>query len=218
MFDLIKKKKSSVPKISLNKNTLHWTSVSSVKKNNWVWKIRLKKRKLVRVSKLLNNKWVWKLENLVINKFELKSNDQRAWIISIYLVLLVLFISSVKVFFPSKVTDLDAFAFLIALLYGIDIVIVIYYFIRLQIGVVLSRFWTAFFDFVLIFNLSLASITFLFLMLYALEFWHNGNASDDFSYIVGSLLGLSSGSGLFFILYPLALFLERTSNGRSSKP
>lgn len=113
-----------------------------------------------------------------------------------YLFMLVLSTTSLKSFFPnitnpSDVEGLNSYAYITAIIYGIDIVTVTIYFIYCQIGWVEDRHKvTVAYDIFLIFNLFLANVVFMLMLLFTTYFLNvqgSPNVPSWFSTVFGIL-------------------------------
>lgn len=143
-------------------------------------------------------------------------HDNRIATISMYLFVLVLFTASLKSFFPNiinpaDVEGLNSYAYLTAMIYGIDIVTAVIYFIYCQIGNVKDGHKvTVAYDIFLIFNLFLVNLVFLLMLqftTYFLNIQGSSNVPSWFSNGFGILSGVSAALGLLFVCYPLFRFL-----------
>jgi hypothetical protein len=139
-------------------------------------------------------------------------HDNRIATISMYLFMLVLFTTSLKSFFPNiinpaDVEGLNSYAYLTAMIYGIDIVTVAVYFIYCQIGYVeAGHKVTVAYDIFLIFNLLLVTIVFMLTLVFTTYFLNvqgSPNVPSWFSTGFGILYAVSAALGLLFVLYPL---------------
>lgn len=129
-----------------------------------------------------------------------------------YLFMLVLFTTSLKSFFPSltnpvDIEGLDSYAYLTAMIYGVDIVTVVVYFVYCQVGCVEDGHKvTVVYDIFLIFSLVLVSIVFMLTLMLTTYFFSaqgSPNIPSWFSTGFSNLSAVSAVLGLLFVFYPL---------------
>lgn len=150
--------------------------------------------------------------DLLLFRYRGLNNDKRSWIVSVYLVLLVLFTTSFKSFFPNLTSNpiddklLSTLAHTVAVLYGFDIVGIVLYFIYIQIDWVKStRRTTIWFDRLLLLNLLLINFAFLMLLIFASS---STGKPQWLTPIVGGAIGFSEIVGVFFAFYPIFLLID----------
>lgn len=229
---VVRKKSNSFVKLVNNKAVMRARPL--VKKNKSVWNIRLKKSKYIwplvrrnrglwRRGPVIKNKLLQcsdllqvctlgyqKMKDEFFQKFDLKSNDRRAYFVSIYLVLLVLLVSAGGSFFSSPYADLDHTSAFMARIYGYNISIVVLYFICIHFWVPSSKSRSNFFDFVLLLNLVLIAVALFGWILFSVQVSLTGGHPSEFIIkFSAGWLSLSAGFGFWLSMYLISFIFSK---------